>query len=113
MENLRSVILPYPVQLSSVNAIQITDVNKDGKPDLMFGGNLLDWLPQFSRVDGSFGHVLLNMGNRKWDCVTPEKSGIDMDGAVKHIIPIKVQGNQQYIFLRNSEVPVMYSIKSH
>ena len=51
------------------------------------------------------------MGNRKWDCVTPEKSGIDLDGAVKHIIPIKVQGNQQYIFLRNSEVPVMYSLK--
>jgi hypothetical protein len=106
-------ILPYPVQLSSLNAVQITDVNKDGKQDLMFGGNLLHWLPQFSRVDGSYGHVLLNMGNRKWECVTPEKSGIDLDGAVKHIIPIKVQGNQQYIFLRNSEVPVMFSIKSH
>ncbi|MGL6269624.1 MAG: FG-GAP-like repeat-containing protein, partial [Chitinophagaceae bacterium] len=104
--------LPYPLQLSSVNAILVTDVNNDRHPDILLGGNLLDWLPQFSRVDGSFGNLLLNLGSRKWDCVTPEKSGIDIDGAVKHIMPIKVQGNQQYIFLRNSEVPVVYSLKA-
>jgi enediyne biosynthesis protein E4 len=104
-------ILPNPVQLSSANAIHTADINKDGKLDIMIGGNLLDWLPQFSRVDGSFGQVLLNKGNRNWDCLTPEKSGVDITGAVKHIIPIKVQGNQQYIFLRNNNVPVTYSLK--
>ena len=104
--------LPYPVQLSSVNAVHVSDVNKDGKPDILLGGNLLDWLPQFSRVDASFGHVLLNKGKREWNCLAPAESGVYMTGAVKHIIPIKAQGNQQYIFLRNNEVPVTYSLKN-
>jgi hypothetical protein len=104
--------LPYPVQLSSVNAIHVSDVNKDGKPDILLGGNLLDWLPQFSRVDASFGQVLLNKGKREWNCLAPAESGVYMNGAVKHIIPMKVQSIQQYIFLRNNEVPVSYNVKN-
>jgi hypothetical protein len=104
--------MPYPLQLSSVNAILVSDVNNDRRPDILLGGNLLDWLPQFSRIDASFGQVLLNKGNRTWDCLTAGESGVDLKGAVKHIMPIKVKGNQQFIFLRNSEVPAMYSLNS-
>ena len=45
--------LPTMVQLSSVNAIAVTDLNKDNKPDLLMGGNLFDFPPQFGRLDGS------------------------------------------------------------
>jgi hypothetical protein len=104
--------LPSPLQLSSVNAILVSDVNNDTRPDILIGGNLLDWLPQFSRVDASYGQVLLNKGNRAWNCLTANESGVDMNGAVKHIISIKAQGNRQFIFLRNNEVPVMYSLQN-
>jgi hypothetical protein len=104
--------LPYPLQLSSVNAILVSDVNNDRRPDLLFGGNLLDWLPQFSRIDASFGQVLINKGNRTWDCLTEGESGVDLNGAVKHILSIKTQGNYQFLFLRNNAVPVMYNLKT-
>ncbi len=54
--------LPVMVQFSSVNAIQCADLNGDGFPDLMLGGNEFGFLPQFGRLDGSFGDVLINDG---------------------------------------------------
>ena len=54
-------------QLSSVNAIVLTDINNDNKPDLVLGGNMFGFPPQFGRLDGSYGHVLLNEGNGKLD----------------------------------------------
>ncbi|MDP9231069.1 MAG: VCBS repeat-containing protein, partial [Bacteroidota bacterium] len=49
--------LPTMVQLSSVNAILCFDVNGDNKKDLILGGNQFGFLPQFCRLDASFGHV--------------------------------------------------------
>ena len=54
--------LPTMVQLSSVNAIRSADLNGDGFPDLILGGNEFGFLPQFGRLDGSFGDVLINDG---------------------------------------------------
>ncbi len=42
--------LPVMVQLSCVNAIAFSDMNKDGKTDLVLGGNQFHFLPQFSQV---------------------------------------------------------------
>ena len=50
--------LPAMVQLSSVNAIRLLDVNNDHFPDLVMGGNEFGFMPQFARLDGSFGDVL-------------------------------------------------------
>ncbi|CAA9537571.1 MAG: hypothetical protein AVDCRST_MAG96-4039, partial [uncultured Segetibacter sp.] len=52
--------LPHQVQLSCVNAIKCSDINNDGKPDLILGGNEFGFLPQFSRLDASYGHILIN-----------------------------------------------------
>ena len=50
------------LQLSSVNSLQLTDVNGDGYTDIIAGGNEFGFLPQFGRLDASFGNVLLNDG---------------------------------------------------
>ncbi|HEX2535867.1 MAG TPA: VCBS repeat-containing protein, partial [Chitinophagaceae bacterium] len=51
--NFRVQELPLPVQLSSVHAIHIRDLNGDRQPDLVMGGNRFGFLPQFSRLDAS------------------------------------------------------------
>src|SRR6185503_7591292 len=68
--------LPDYVQFSSVNAILCTDINHDGKIDLVLGGNKFEFQPQFSRLDASYGHVLLNNGKGQFEWIEPIRSGL-------------------------------------
>jgi hypothetical protein len=101
--------LPVPVQLSSVNAILIGDINDDGLKDIIAGGNIMGFQPQFSRVDASYGHVLINDGKRKWTYVKEMNSGIELTGEVRDIKQIAIGKNKGYLFLRNNDFPVYYS----
>ncbi len=102
--------LPAAVQLSSVNAILITDINNDGKKDLIMGGNLTHWQPQFSRIDASYGNVMLNMGNRKFKYLPSSESGIWVKGEVRDIHEMKIANKNELIFFVNDAVPFMYSL---
>jgi hypothetical protein len=102
--------LPTQVQFSSVNAIVLADVNNDGRKDIIAGGNIMGFLPQFSRVDASYGHVLINNGNHQWSYVSEMRSGIELSGEVRDIKEIRVGKKPGYLFLRNSDFPVFYSI---
>ena len=103
--------LPYMVQLSSVNAIASTDINGDGRPDLVLGGNMFEFPPQFGRLDGSFGNVLLNDGKGNYSWQEPKRSGLSLRGAVKDIKEIKTTSGKTILILQNNEKPVMYSLK--
>jgi enediyne biosynthesis protein E4 len=102
--------LPAELQLSSINAIVCKDVNSDGKLDLIVAGNLFNFLPQFSRLDASYGWVVLNKGNQEWTVLQQAESGLFIKGQVKAIREIKgpAQNNTQFLFLQNNDVPVLY-----
>ena len=99
------------VQLSSVNAIQCTDLNGDGFPDLIIGGNEFGFLPQFGRLDGSFGDVLINDGKGNFTFMEQCQIRIEYAGQVRDIALIKGQKNTRVLFLINDEFPVLYEIK--
>ncbi len=46
-------------QLSSINSILPMDIDGNGSPDLVIGGNLYTFLPQFGRLDASFGELVI------------------------------------------------------
>lgn len=102
--------LPLPVQLSSVNAIRVSDINKDGKPDLVMGGNKFGLLPQFSRLDASYGHVLLNKGKREFQYLNTNESGIEVRGEVRDIVEIRGKGRGYWLWLQNNEKPVLFNV---
>jgi hypothetical protein len=104
--------LPDAVQFSSVNAILVKDVNGDGRKDLVLAGNLLHWLPQFSRLDASRGHLLLGRATRGWERVPSSVSGISVSGATRGICGVNVSGAPHLLFLRNDDTPVLISQKS-
>lgn len=52
---LRFQPLPIEAQYSSVHAIMVRDVDEDGTPDLLLGGNEYRVKPQFGRQDASKG----------------------------------------------------------
>jgi hypothetical protein len=101
---------PPDVQLSSVNAVLATDLNGDGRKDLLMGGNLTHWQPQFSRIDASYGHVILNQGNRKWIYPPSRETGIWTKGEVRGITEMNLNSKRHFIFLVNNEFPLMYSL---
>ncbi len=111
--NARFTVQPLPlyVQLSSVKAIYAADINKDGKTDLVMGGNNLSLQPQFGRLDASFGHVLLNSGQRNFVWQGTAQSGIELYGAVKNIQELYIKGIRHLIIAQNNERPVLYRLK--
>ena len=110
--HFKVVKLPVMVQLSSVNAIQCLDINGDGHPDLILGGNEFGFLPQFGRLDGSFGDVLLNDGKGNFTFLENAHSGLNVSGQVRDIALIKGSGKSLALFLVNDEKPALYEIKA-
>jgi hypothetical protein len=105
-------LLPLPVQLSSVNAVAITDVNSDGKPDLLLGGNQFDFLPQFGRLDASFGHLLINMGNNEFEWIDNKQFGIEVRGVVKDLKQLEFQNKSHLLLLQNNLKPLLFSLST-
>ncbi|MCX6316390.1 MAG: hypothetical protein NTW29_03820 [Bacteroidetes bacterium] len=105
--HFRVEALPQEVQLSSLNAVCLTDINKDGKTDMLLGGNLYNFPPQFGRLDGSYGQVLLNNGKGGWKVEGPAETGVLMRGEVKDIREI---GKKYIVITMNNERPLLFGI---
>ena len=98
-------------QLSSVNAVMIVDVNADGRKDLLVGGNRYGFPPQFGRLDGSYGDVLLNQGNRKLKWQVPATTGVRVKGEVRDMKLIMGSDNVPMIlYLVNDDYPKLYRV---
>ena len=110
--------LPPMIQLSSVNAIHCMDINKDGKIDIVSGGNQFDFIPQLERLDASMGDVLINngvgtlpAGQPGFIWVEPARTGLDLSGQVRDIEEVHINQKNYLLFLQNDEYPVLYEVK--
>jgi len=106
----KMVALPYTVQFSCLNAIQSQDVNHDGKPDIIVAGNFSHFIPQLGSLDACRGNVLINKGNMQFDVLRANQSGFALDGEVKQISPINIQGGHYLVNLINNAPPVLFKI---
>lgn len=102
--------LPMQIQLSSVNAMQVMDINHDGYPDIIAAGNWFDLLPQFGRIDASYGHVIMNDKKGNFIDLPAKRTGIDLSGETRDISSFKYKKDDCILFLENNEYPVMYKI---
>ncbi|PPK86499.1 VCBS repeat protein [Neolewinella xylanilytica] len=102
--------LPVRVQFSSVGAIHVADLNGDGAQDLILGGNQSGFLPQFSRLDASYGEVLLNDGTGRFTTVPAGRSGLRISGEVKDFTVIHLNGQKLLIATVNDAQPGVYRI---
>ena len=102
--------LPKEVQLSSVCAIWCSDLNKDGKKDLVMAGNDAGFMPQFSKLDASFGHVLLNKGNGNYERIENKNSGFSVRGDVKTLAVVNIKGKKHLLVTVNNEKPRLFEI---
>jgi len=99
--------LPAALQLSSIQAMLADDIDGDGHPDLLAAGNLFDLLPQFCRIDASYGALCLNDGRGGLLPVNARSSGLALSGQVRGIRRIRYRGCTAYLFLQNDDRPVL------
>ncbi|WP_299109258.1 VCBS repeat-containing protein [uncultured Winogradskyella sp.] len=103
-------ILPAEVQLSSVNAIEILDINNDGKQDLILGGNEYNYKPQYARLDASFGSVLLGTSSDDFEVLKQANSGFFVRGEIKAIKTIQLNNKPHILVVINNEIPKLFKI---
>ncbi|MCG8322011.1 MAG: VCBS repeat-containing protein [Cytophagales bacterium] len=104
--------LPKEVQFSCVSDIYCRDLNGDKLPDLILGGNDAGFTPQFSKLDASYGHVLLNQGEGQFKWIETKNSGLLVKGDVKHFEALTI-GNAPFLLITiNNSAPFLYKIKS-
>ena len=103
--------LPNWVQLSCVCGIACTDLNNDGKTDLILGGNNFEFRPQYSRIDANYGSVLLSKGDGTFDWLDYERSGFFIRKEIKHIREFHDSNEKRYIITAvNDGLPKIYKL---
>jgi hypothetical protein len=107
----RAVPLPEEAQLSSVNTMLISDVDQDGNKDLLLAGNLLGSEVETPRNDGSYGTLLLGLGNGQFKTAPNYESGIFVEGETKHIQNLKVSNSLFTLFIRNNDSIAIFKPK--
>jgi hypothetical protein len=110
--NLNFTLTPLPVgaQLSSTNTIQCVDVNGDHQKDIVTAGNITCCLPQFGRLDASYGNVFINKGKRIFETLSATKSGLDVTGMTRELKTIDLHDHKGFLFLRNDDYPILYKL---
>lgn len=102
------VALPKEAQFSSVNALLATDLDKDGRKDVILGGNDFSYTSSLGPQDGQYGLVLLNKGTG-FESVPQEKSGLLIKGMVSDMVLL----NDQYLVVGiNDDKAQLYRIKN-
>jgi hypothetical protein len=104
--------LPVTAQLSSICAIQCTDLDNDGYPDIVAAGNEFGLLPQFGRLDASFGDVLLYNKKNGYTAAPPAISGLQLKGQIRDIALISNGKDRFLLFLQNDDFPVLYQLNA-
>ncbi|MCG8308901.1 MAG: VCBS repeat-containing protein [Cytophagales bacterium] len=95
--------LPKEVQLAPVYAIKIYDFDKDENLDILLGGNLFEAKPEVGRYDASYGVFLRGKGNGDFIPISNACTGLALEGQVRDIEVLEVQGKDLLTIVRNNE----------
>ncbi len=103
--------LPSRVQLSCVCGISCSDVNGDGNIDLIMAGNDFEFKPQYSRLDASYGNVLLGDGQLNFEWQDYSKSGFFIREEVKHLKEFRDNKGTRFLFAAiNDSKPKIFAL---
>ncbi len=98
--NFKAYPLPDALQFSTLNAAALADLDGDGRPEVIVGGNFYDCNIEMGRYDASFGNVLsLAPGGAMK--VYP-LGHFRVKDQVRRIEPLRVAGNTCFVFARNN-----------
>ncbi|WP_461108492.1 VCBS repeat-containing protein [Spirosoma koreense] len=95
----RFVMQPLPVeaQISPVYAMAAIDVNRDGLPDLILGGNRTYNRVRLGKNDANRGQLFINQGKGAFVYVPMAQSGLLWDGDVRDLVTLASGGQTELL----------------
>jgi hypothetical protein len=94
-------------QVSKLFSLAVTDIDNDGKPDLLAGGNFYGVSTYQGRYDADYGLVLRNQTTGRdaktpFTALTSDKTGFALTGEVRDIKSIKTANGLRWLVARNN-----------
>ncbi|CAN5840432.1 VCBS repeat-containing protein [soil metagenome] len=88
--------LPPEAQYAPIYAIAVTDTNKDGRLDIILGGNVENTRIRMGKNDANLLQVFQNQGGLRFDYVPQQRSGLFVKGDVRDLLPLE-DGEEKWL----------------
>lgn len=96
-------VLPIEAQYSSANGIVVKDLNNDQLPEIIITGNTYCMEVETGQNDAGTGLILENKGKANFVSQHYFQNGFYVDGDVKCLLPITINGKYCLIAAKNEE----------
>jgi hypothetical protein len=104
--------LPVQAQFAPVYAIEVSDFNKDGYPDLVLAGNQSATRVRLGPVDANFGQLYTGDGKGFFRYIEQSVSGFKTRGDTRSVVRMNRQGKEILIFGVNNSPPEFYVLEN-
>lgn len=95
--------LPMRAQFMPVYALASVDVNDDGLPEIILGGNQSRAKPQTGTYEAGYGDILINNGKDQFTVLPRSQSGFFVRGEVRQIVDITISGSKHIVVATNND----------
>lgn len=102
------VPLPLEAQIAPVYGILGSDLDGDGKPDLLIAGNLDGVKPDIGKMSAGYGLYLRGDGKGHFTPVRAQDSGFSVPGQARDIKRVRTRKGDIYIVSRNNDRPLVF-----
>ncbi|NNL91769.1 MAG: VCBS repeat-containing protein [Saprospiraceae bacterium] len=104
-DNGKLVIEPLPkkAQLSTINAIMSKDFNRNGKSDIIIGGNMFNSEVETTRADASYGLIIKDIAQQNFKIIESKDSGFSIPYDVKDMQAININGKEHILVTSNND----------
>ncbi|MGB5007660.1 MAG: VCBS repeat-containing protein [Ferruginibacter sp.] len=99
----RFIPFPEKAQLSNINDVIISDIDKDGIKDILVCGNSEDPAVMVGVYDATSALLLKGSGRGNFTAVSAVESGLAVRGESRRMVYLEDKGKTTLIFLKNNE----------
>jgi hypothetical protein len=100
--------LPAEAQIAPLYGILATDIDGDGKPDLLMAGNFDGVQPEIGKMSAGYGVYLRGDGKGHFTPVRALESGFLVPGQARDIQSVRTRKGRIYIVSRNNDRPLVF-----